>query len=64
MVFISTFSNLLNGFAFQIGVHNQLTNNSLTKQITFIPFFVAINKCNFTIELQEHSRSADPWIKV
>lgn len=49
---------------YHIGVHNHLTQNSLTKQITFIPFYIATNKCDVLIELQEHSRPGDPWIKI
>ncbi|KAM8714231.1 hypothetical protein ACLKA7_014379 [Drosophila subpalustris] len=46
---------------YQIGVHNHLTQNSLTKQITFIPFYIMRNKCRYTIELQELKRPGDPW---
>ncbi|XP_039957880.1 vacuolar protein sorting-associated protein 13 [Bactrocera tryoni] len=49
---------------YQIGVHNHLTYNSLTKMITFIPFYIASNKCYFEIDLQEQSRPGDPWITV
>ncbi|XP_037949404.1 vacuolar protein sorting-associated protein 13 [Teleopsis dalmanni] len=49
---------------YQIGVHNSLTTNSLTKQITFIPFYNAVNNCDFEIELQELNRPADNWNKV
>ncbi|XP_036331860.1 vacuolar protein sorting-associated protein 13 [Rhagoletis pomonella] len=49
---------------YQIGVHNHLTYNSLTKMITFIPFYIASNKCYFTIDLQEQSRPGDPWMTV
>ncbi|XP_067630378.1 intermembrane lipid transfer protein Vps13 [Eurosta solidaginis] len=49
---------------YQIGVHNHLTYNSLTKMITFIPFYIASNKCFFEIDLQEQSRPGDPWITV
>ncbi|XP_055373962.1 intermembrane lipid transfer protein Vps13 [Condylostylus longicornis] len=55
----------LEGNTYKIGVHNHLTYNSLTKQITFIPYFVAINKCiDFSIEIQEHNRPADPWTTI
>ncbi|XP_062132408.1 intermembrane lipid transfer protein Vps13 isoform X1 [Drosophila sulfurigaster albostrigata] len=47
--------------SYQIGVHNHLTQNSLTKQITFIPFYIMRNKCRFTIDLQELLRPGDPW---
>lgn len=48
----------------QVGVHNQLTYNSLTKQITFTPYYVLINNADFFIECQEADRPADPVIKV
>ncbi|XP_018341629.1 PREDICTED: vacuolar protein sorting-associated protein 13C isoform X1 [Trachymyrmex septentrionalis] len=53
-----------NGMIYQIGVHNQLTYNSLTKQITFTPYYVLINNADFLIECQEGDRPADPMIKV
>ncbi|XP_016940577.3 intermembrane lipid transfer protein Vps13 [Drosophila suzukii] len=53
-----------NNQKYPIGVHNHLTQNSLTKQITFIPFYIVCNKCRFDIELQEQSRPADPWIHL
>ncbi|KMQ93840.1 vacuolar protein sorting-associated protein 13a, partial [Lasius niger] len=53
-----------NGMTYQIGVHNQLTYNSLTKQITFTPYYILINNANFLIECQEGDRPADPMIKV
>ncbi|CAK9800782.1 Intermembrane lipid transfer protein Vps13, partial [Anthophora quadrimaculata] len=53
-----------NGLTYQIGVHNQLTYNSLTKQITFTPYYVLINNSNFLIECQEGDRPADPMTKV
>ncbi|XP_076183155.1 vacuolar protein sorting 13C isoform X2 [Ptiloglossa arizonensis] len=53
-----------NGLIYQIGVHNQLTYNSLTKQITFTPYYVLINNSNFLIECQEGDRPADPMMKV
>lgn len=49
---------------FQIAVHNTLTNNSLTKQIMFIPMYVMMNKAPFTIQVQEDRRPGDPWIEV
>ncbi|XP_017837309.1 vacuolar protein sorting-associated protein 13 isoform X2 [Drosophila busckii] len=51
-----------NGQSYQIGVHNHLTQNSLSKQITFIPFYIVRNKCSFNIELQEQKRPGDPWL--
>lgn len=48
----------------QIGVQNVLTNNSLTKQIIFMPFYVLINRAPFDIEVQEDQRPADPRILV
>ncbi|XP_014471667.1 PREDICTED: vacuolar protein sorting-associated protein 13C isoform X2 [Dinoponera quadriceps] len=53
-----------NGMTYQIGVHNQLTYNSLTKQITFTPYYILINNADFLIECQEGDRPADPMIKV
>ncbi|XP_018308960.1 vacuolar protein sorting-associated protein 13A isoform X2 [Mycetomoellerius zeteki] len=53
-----------NGMIYQIGVHNQLTYNSLTKQITFTPYYILINNADFLIECQEGDRPADPTIKV
>ncbi|XP_026827312.1 vacuolar protein sorting-associated protein 13 isoform X2 [Ooceraea biroi] len=53
-----------NGMTYQIGVHNQLTYNSLTKQITFTPYYILINNADFLIECQEGDRPADPTIKV
>ncbi|KAK9299462.1 hypothetical protein QLX08_007488 [Tetragonisca angustula] len=53
-----------NGLTYQIGVHNQLTYNSLTKQITFTPYYVLINNSDYLIECQEGNRPADPVIKV
>ncbi|XP_076681161.1 vacuolar protein sorting 13C isoform X2 [Andrena cerasifolii] len=53
-----------NGQIYQIGVHNQLTYNSLTKQITFTPYYVLINNCSFLVECQEGDRPADSMIKV
>ncbi|XP_020292498.1 vacuolar protein sorting-associated protein 13C isoform X2 [Pseudomyrmex gracilis] len=53
-----------NGMTYQIGVHNQLTYNSLTKQITFTPYYILINNADYLIECQEGDRPADPMIKV
>ncbi|XP_053986716.1 intermembrane lipid transfer protein Vps13 isoform X2 [Hylaeus volcanicus] len=53
-----------NGLTYQIGVHNQFTYNSLTKQITFTPYYVLINNSNFLMECQEGDRPADPMMKV
>lgn len=49
---------------YQIGVHNQLTYNGLTKQVTFTPYFILLNNASFTLECQEADRPADPWIVV
>ncbi|CAG9815731.1 unnamed protein product [Phaedon cochleariae] len=49
---------------YQIGVHNQLTSNGLTKQVTFTPYYVIINNAPFAIECQENDRPADPWVAV
>lgn len=48
----------------QIGVHNQLTYNSLTKQVTFTPYYVIINEAPYAIECQENGRPADPWTVI
>ncbi|KAJ8973732.1 hypothetical protein NQ317_012871 [Molorchus minor] len=48
----------------EIGVHIQLTFNTLTKQVTFMPYYVIINNAPFSIECQESDRSADPWTLV
>ncbi|XP_058837903.1 intermembrane lipid transfer protein Vps13 isoform X2 [Topomyia yanbarensis] len=53
-----------NNMTYQIGVHNTLTHNSLTKQIVFMPYFVLINRADFDVEVQEHLRPGDPWTKV
>lgn len=53
-----------NNQKYPVGVHNHLTQNSLTKQITFIPFYIVCNKCHFDIELREQSRPADPWLHL
>ncbi|XP_023292594.2 vacuolar protein sorting-associated protein 13 [Lucilia cuprina] len=53
-----------NDKTYQIGVHNHLTQNSLTKQITFIPYYTITNKCSYVIEIQESSRPGDPWTKL
>lgn len=45
-------------------MQNVLTNNSLTKQIIFMPFYVLINRAPFDIEVQEDQRPADPHIVV
>ncbi|KAJ8937448.1 hypothetical protein NQ314_011837 [Rhamnusium bicolor] len=49
---------------YQIGIHNQLTYNNLTKQVTFMPYYVIINNAPFPIECQENDRPADHWTKV
>lgn len=45
-------------------MHNQLTYNSLTKQVTFTPYYVIINEAPYAIECQESDRPADPWIVI
>lgn len=45
-------------------MQNVLTHNSLTKQITLMPYFVLINRASFDIEVQEDQRPGDPWILV
>lgn len=52
------------GVNYEMAVHNTLTHNSLTKQITFMPFYVVINKAPFTIQVQENKRPGDPWLIV
>ncbi|XP_039442815.1 intermembrane lipid transfer protein Vps13 isoform X7 [Culex pipiens pallens] len=53
-----------NNMTYQIGVHNTLTHNSLTKQIVFMPYFILINRADFDVEVQEHLRPGDPWTRV
>ncbi|KAH8237095.1 hypothetical protein KR038_004232 [Drosophila bunnanda] len=53
-----------NNMTYHIGIHNHLTQNTLTKQITFIPFYIVCNRCRFPIELQEQSRPGDPWLRL
>ncbi|XP_053594598.1 intermembrane lipid transfer protein Vps13 isoform X2 [Microplitis demolitor] len=53
-----------NGIDYRLGVHNQLTYNSLTKQITFTPYFVLINNMDYLIECQEAYRPASPITRV
>ncbi|KAK0157380.1 hypothetical protein PV328_011128 [Microctonus aethiopoides] len=52
------------GMGYRLGVHNQLTYNSLTKQITFTPYFILINNADFLIECQEANRPASPITRV
>lgn len=52
------------GKKYQVGVHNQLTYNGLTKQVTFTPYYVIINNAPYSIECQENDRPGDPWITV
>lgn len=47
---------------YQIGVSIQLTYNTLTKQVTFTPYHVLINRCSVAVEVQELNR--DTWIRV
>lgn len=49
---------------YQVGVHNQLTYNGLSKQVTFTPYYVIINNAPFVIECQENDRPADQWITI
>ncbi|KAL3279818.1 hypothetical protein HHI36_017325 [Cryptolaemus montrouzieri] len=49
---------------YQVGVTNQITNNGLTKQVTFTPYYVIINNTSFAMEFQESIRPADHWLKV
>lgn len=49
---------------YAVAVHNALTEYSLTKKITFLPFYVMVNKAPFDIEVQESSRPSDPWISI
>ncbi|KAJ1520910.1 hypothetical protein ONE63_003990 [Megalurothrips usitatus] len=52
------------GVAYQIGVHIQLNSNSLTKQVTFTPYYVLVNNAPFAVECRETDLPSDPWIKV
>lgn len=52
------------GHTYQIAIHNILTNNSLTKQIVFMPFFTIINRAPYTIEVQDTDDPTDQWLKV
>uniref|UniRef100_A0A1L8DVL7 Putative vacuolar protein n=1 Tax=Nyssomyia neivai TaxID=330878 RepID=A0A1L8DVL7_9DIPT len=49
---------------YQIAVHNALTKYSLTKQITFLPNFILVNKAPVDVEVQEENRPGDPWLLV
>uniref|UniRef100_A0A6B2EM79 Putative vacuolar protein n=1 Tax=Phlebotomus kandelakii TaxID=1109342 RepID=A0A6B2EM79_9DIPT len=49
---------------YQIAVHNVLTKYSLTKQITFLPNFILVNKTPVDVEVQEENRAGDPWLIV
>lgn len=50
---------------YAIAVHNHLTESAgLTKKITFLPFYVLVNKAPFDIEVQESSRPSDSWISI
>lgn len=48
----------------QVGVHNQITYNGLTKQITFTPYYIVMNNAPFVIEVQEFDRPGDPWTRI
>ncbi|KAK3913373.1 Vacuolar protein sorting-associated protein 13 [Frankliniella fusca] len=52
------------GVVYQIGVHIQLNSNSLTKQVTFTPYYVLVNNAPFAIECRESDRPNDSWIRV
>lgn len=45
-------------------MHNKLTYNGLTKQVTFTAYFVLMNNAPFDLEFQEMDRPADAWFKV
>ncbi|XP_055686925.1 intermembrane lipid transfer protein Vps13 isoform X2 [Lutzomyia longipalpis] len=49
---------------YHIAVHNALTKYSLTKQITFLPNFILVNKAPVDVEVQEENRPGDPWLLV
>lgn len=49
---------------YAIAVHNHLTEYSLTKTLTLLPYYVMVNKAAFDIEVQESSRPSDPWISI
>lgn len=53
-----------NNILYQMGVHIQLTNNSLTKQVTFTPFYITSNQCPFAIDVQEMYKLQQTWTKV
>ncbi|XP_067012189.2 intermembrane lipid transfer protein Vps13 [Anabrus simplex] len=52
------------GVLYKVGISIQLTYSTLTKQVTFTPYYVLINNSKIPIECQEASRPADPWFKV
>nr|XP_022907872.1 vacuolar protein sorting-associated protein 13-like [Onthophagus taurus] len=49
---------------YQFGINIELANNGLTKQVTFTPYYVLINKSPFPLECQEHNRPRDAWTIV
>lgn len=53
------------GHIYHIAIHNTLTNNSLTKQIVFVPYFTIINRAPFSIEVEDMDRAEESkWLKV
>ncbi|XP_050421691.1 intermembrane lipid transfer protein Vps13-like isoform X3 [Adelges cooleyi] len=53
-----------NDTLYQIGVHIQLTNNSLSKQVIFTPFYIVYNRCLFSVDIQEADKVAKTWIRI
>uniref|UniRef100_A0A224XG50 Putative vacuolar protein n=1 Tax=Panstrongylus lignarius TaxID=156445 RepID=A0A224XG50_9HEMI len=53
-----------NSMKYEIGISIHLTYNTLTKHVTFTPYYVLINNFPLAIECQEVGRPNDPWIKV
>ncbi|KAI5727550.1 hypothetical protein M8J77_003640 [Diaphorina citri] len=41
------------GKVYHVGVHINLTSNSLTKMVLFTPYYVIINNCSFDLEFTE-----------
>lgn len=41
------------GKVYHVGVHINLTSNSLTKMVLFMPYYVIINNCSFDVEFTE-----------
>ncbi|CAH0394024.1 unnamed protein product [Bemisia tabaci] len=53
------------GVTYQIGVHIKMMSNSLTKLVTFTPYYVIINKCWFDINFRQVLKGNEySWEKV